>query len=281
MATVSPIIAMALSAIGNILMSLGAVIQKKGADQAPEIGKHPLKKTIIGFLKNKTWLKGVTISLIGLPIYLLSFTFGELIYIQPMVGLGILAIVIYAIKNLKEKTTITERLGIILIIIGPAIIAYGSENITKVVSILGNISVYSIYIAFFILLLLMIFISKTLPKGKKRAVTLAVTTGILLGMAAFSARLSALSNLNILFLFLLVVTLAGGTVFSQIMYQQGRAVITLTVSNVFNIVVPVIAGIFILSERITPILAFGIIVILLGCVLVSKIQSNALALKKT
>ena len=43
MATVSPIIAMALSAIGNILMSLGAVIQKKGADQAPEIGKHPLK----------------------------------------------------------------------------------------------------------------------------------------------------------------------------------------------------------------------------------------------
>jgi drug/metabolite transporter (DMT)-like permease len=79
---------------------------------------------------------------------------------------------------------------------------------------------------------------------------------------------------------LLIINLLGGTVFSQIMYQQGRAVITLTVSIVFNIVLPVIAGIFILSEKITPILALGVLIILIGCVLVSKIQSNIMLVKK-
>jgi drug/metabolite transporter (DMT)-like permease len=278
----SPILAMILSAIGNILMSLGAVIQKKGADQAPEIGKHPLKKTMLGFITNKTWLMGVALALIGLPVYLVAFTFGELIYVQPMVGLGTLTVVIYAVKFLKEKTTKTELLGILLIIIGPVIIAYGAESITSITSITSifdNLSIYVFYIAIYILLLMLIFTSKSLQKGKKRAVMLAATTGIFLGMAAISGRLSALSDLSILFIFLLIVNLAGGAVFAQIMYQQGRAVITLTISNVFNVTLPVVAGILILSEKITPILAFGIIIILIGCMLVSKIQSTALIKK--
>jgi drug/metabolite transporter (DMT)-like permease len=271
-----PIIAMALSAIGNILMGLGSVIQKKGADQSPEIGKYPLKETIIGFFTNKTWLKGEIIAFIGLPIYLVSFLFGEIIYIQPMLGLGTLTIVIYAIKKLKEKTTKTEITGIILIIMGPAIIAYGAQSITAMPSIFDNLSIYIFYIAIYIILLILIFVSRAIPKSKKRAVTLAITTGLLLGIAAFSGRLSALTNLNILFVFLLIVNLLGGTVFSQIMYQHGRAVVTLTISNVFNIVLPIFAGIFILSERITPVLALGVTVILLGCIFVSKIQSKAI-----
>jgi drug/metabolite transporter (DMT)-like permease len=274
----SPIIAIILSAIGNILMSLGAVIQKRGAEQALEIGKNPLIDTIKSFLTNKTWLKGAVIALVGLPVYFLAFQYGDLIYVQPMIGLGTLAIVLYALKILKEKTTKTELLGILFVILGPIIIAYGSQNMTQ-----NEIQInYNLVIIFFLILYLiismLILIQTRFEKGKKKAVTFAIMTGGLLGLAAFSGRLSAFHTglQYLLFIGLLLLNLGFGTVSSQIMYQKGRAIITLNISNSFNLILPAIAGIFILSEKTNFILVTGLVIILLGCVLLSRIQSIAI-----
>jgi drug/metabolite transporter (DMT)-like permease len=272
------IITMMLAATGHILFSLGAVIQKQGADKALEIGKHPLFDTIKSFLTNKTWLAGAALAFTGLPFYFLAFNYGGLIYIQPMLGLGTLAIVLYAFKILKEKATKTEITGIILIIIGPALIAYGAQNITVETTQIKNIQIIIFYALLYLIVVLLMMLQSKLEKGKKKAVIFAASTGILLGLAAFSGRLTAyhMDLQHILFVFLLLLNLGLGTIMAQIMYQQGRAIITLNISNSFNMVLPVLAGIMILNESINTILLIGLVVIFVGCILLSKIQSAAI-----
>jgi len=272
-----PILAMLFAGIANIMMSLGAVLQKVGADDAPEIGKAPVKETIMGFIKNKTWLLGVLLALMGFPILLLAFNFGGLIYTQPMVSVGILSIVLYSLIILKEKVSLTEMIGVVLIIIGPILIAYGSLDITSETPTISPIVSIIFYIIVYVIIIVLLFISKTIrEKGKKKAVTFAFITGIFMGTAAFSGRLSALYTglTSLFFVFMLAGNFGVGTISSQIMYQQGRAVITLTISNFFNIMLPVIAGIIVLSEKINLILSIGVIGIIIGCILVSKIQSG-------
>ena len=272
-----PILAMLFAGIANIMMSLGAVLQKVGADDAPEIGKAPVKETIMGFIKNKTWLLGVLLALMGFPILLLAFNFGGLIYTQPMVSAGILSIVLYSLIILKEKVSLTEMIGVVLIIIGPILIAYGSLDITSETPTISPIVSIIFYIIVYVIIIVLLFISKTIrEKGKKKAVTFAFITGIFMGTAAFSGRLSALYTglTSLFFVFMLAGNFGVGTISSQIMYQQGRAVITLTISNFFNIMLPVIAGIIVLSEKINLILSIGVIGIIIGCILVSKIQSG-------
>lgn len=278
MTDTNPILTMILAATGHILFSLGAVIQKQGADKALEIGKHPLFDTIKSFLTNKTWLTGATLAFTGLPFYFLAFNYGGLIYIQPMLGLGALAIVLYALKILKEKATKTELSGIILIIIGPILIAYGAQNITPESTQIKNIQIIIFYLLLYLAIILFMILQTKLGKGKKKAVTFAISTGILLGLASFSGRLTAY-HMDLqygLFVFLLLLNLGLGTIMAQIMYQQGRAIITLNISNVFNMVLPVLAGIMILNEKINTMLLMGLIVIFVGCVLLSKIQSTAI-----
>jgi drug/metabolite transporter (DMT)-like permease len=125
---------------------------------------------------------------------------------------------------------------------------------------------------------MLILIQTRFEKGKKKAVTFAIMTGGLLGLAAFSGRLSAFHTglQYLLFIGLLLLNLGFGTVSSQIMYQKGRAIITLNISNSFNLILPAIAGIFILSEKTNFILVTGLVIILLGCVLLSRIQSIAI-----
>ena len=235
MTETNPILTMILAATGHILFSLGAVIQKQGADKALEIGKHPLFNIIKSFLANKTWLIGAAIAFSGLPFYFLAFNYGGLIYIQPMLGLGTLAIVLYAFKILKEKATKTELLGILLIIIGPILIAYGAQNITPEASQIKNIQIIIFYFLLYLAIILFIILQTKLEKGKKKAVTFAISTGMLLGLAAFSGRLTAYHTdlQHILFVFLLLLNLGLGTIMAQIMYQQGRAIITLNISNSF------------------------------------------------
>ena len=274
----NPILAIILSAIGNILMSLGAVIQKQGADTALEIGKHPLLDTIKSFLTNETWLKGAALALTGLPLYFLAFQYGDLIYVQPMIGFGTLAIVLYALKILKEKTTKTELIGILFVILGPIIIAYGSQNITPNEIQINYTLIIVFYLIFYLIISILLLMQTRFEKGKKKAAIFAITTGTLLGLAALSGRLTSfhIGLQYLLFIGILLLNLGLGTVSSQIMYQKGRAIITLNISNSFNLILPVTAGIFILSEKTNIMLITGLIIILIGCVLLSKLQSTAI-----
>lgn len=272
-----PILAMFFAAVANILMSIGAVIQKVGADQAPEIGKHPIKDIILGFVKNKTWIIGAILVLSGFPLLLVAFNFGGLIYTQPMVSIGVLSIVFYSIKVLKEKISLTEIIGIILIIIGPIFIAFGFWNVTDEISNV-NLNVVLIFylIIYFVISVLILLAKRIRCKGKKRAVVYAFITGIFISTGAFSGRVSALFTgfTSSLFIFLLLINIGIAALFAQIMYQQGRAVITLTISNFFNITLPALAGVLVLNEKLNLSLFFGFVIIILGCILVSKIQSK-------
>jgi drug/metabolite transporter (DMT)-like permease len=271
-----PILAMLFSGIGNVMMSLGAVVQKVGADKAPKIGKAPIKETIKGFIKNRTWLLGVLLSAVGFPMFALAFNFGGLIYTQPMVSIGLLAIVFYSRIILKEKVTLTEMIGIFMIVICPILIAYGSRDIVQETFKVNYIAIAVFYIIIYAIIIVLTLISRSVrQKGKKGAVIFAFITGIFFAAGAFSGRLSAIyaGLASSFFIFLLVGNYVVGTISSQIMYQRGKAIITLTLSNFVIITLPVIVGIMVLNEKINLILSIGIIGIIIGCIIVSKIQS--------
>jgi drug/metabolite transporter (DMT)-like permease len=266
-----PLLAMLFSAIGKILMSLASVIQKQSCDNIPKIGSIPLKETIMAFIKNRRWIFGAVLASIGFPAWMIAFHFGGLIYTQPMASIGILTIVVYSLKVLKEKITRTETAGILLIMVGPVFLGFQPIATEKIEPNLYVIIL--LYFLIYVIIAALLLLSRTMDAGKRKAVVYAFAVGLIISMAALSGRLSALYKgyLPLIFILLVLIHLGLGTIILQIMYQQGRAVITITILNILAIAFPVIAGIVILGEKINSILGIGIIVIIIGCVLVSRV----------
>lgn len=143
-----------------------------------------------------------------------------------MTSIGILTIVLYSLKVLKEKITPTETAGILLIMVGPIFIGFQPITADNIEPSLYVITL--LYILLYGIIATLLLLSRTMDAGKRKAIVYAFVVGLIISMAALSGRLSALCEgyITLLFILLLLIHLGIGTVILQVMYQQGRAVIT-------------------------------------------------------
>lgn len=114
-----------LALVTSLLWNIAPIIQKEALEELEEIdAKNPLKQTRKLFSKPR-WVMGFAMALIGGLTYMLATNLAGIVVIQPLMNVGLIALVFFSSRRLGEKIDISAGVGIILMILTPVFIAFG------------------------------------------------------------------------------------------------------------------------------------------------------------
>nr|MDO8109676.1 DMT family transporter [Candidatus Sigynarchaeota archaeon] len=247
--------------VSYCLLSIGQVLQKKGASELPAIEVAGAKNNVKNFMKNRKWFAGFMIGNFQIVFFWLALAYGPISLVSPMAGVGILVLVACSVYYLKERIIVPMYLGIIITAAGIVIIgaintegtAYSwAETLTIIASPQSIIFLAVLFSGIIISALFCISI-----KYKHADIYFGVAAGFSQSLgnlfskymtASFSSG-NALGQWQFyLFLALLVTFNFCAMILQQVGYQKGKAVIISPIVTVSVIVYPSIAGIVIFSE---------------------------------
>jgi drug/metabolite transporter (DMT)-like permease len=164
------VIGIFLVIIASLCFILGFIYQKKGVTEGlPELkfeeGLISTLKTFTVFLKNRTWILGILIGLLGWFPYMIAIYLVGIVLVQPLTNIGLIFYVITATIILNEEVKRIEILSVILLAIAP--IFFTLANISKVDFSLQEFQ-FGFLILMIILLSFSIFFYLISLKHKKR-----------------------------------------------------------------------------------------------------------------
>lgn len=114
-----------LALITSLLWNIAPIVQKEALAEIDEIdAKNPLKQTRKLFSKPR-WVLGFGMALIGGLTYMLATNLAGIVVIQPLMNVGLIALVFFSTRRLGEKIDVPAAVGIILMILTPVFIAFG------------------------------------------------------------------------------------------------------------------------------------------------------------
>ncbi|MBD3192224.1 MAG: hypothetical protein GF308_16405 [Candidatus Heimdallarchaeota archaeon] len=289
------ILSLVLAMLSYSMLNIGMGLQKKGAASLPKIADESFIKNLKNFFTNKTWLLGFSLVQIQWFILALALDFGSLSIVTPMMAFGMVTLVLFSYFYLKEPISKIEFGGILSIITGIALLGvfnpkeseeypldYMNQALAKISSILFLIV---IFVASIILLLFSI-----LKNYAYADILFGIAAGIFDGIGAIFLKaysggfdfreISAISSSALrwewwVYLVVLLFFNITATVFLQVAYQRGRAVIVAPIFAVIAMAVPVTGGIIILSEwsNLTPTMVtvkiISLIIISIGMIILS------------
>jgi drug/metabolite transporter (DMT)-like permease len=285
----------ALQCGGAIIFNVGTLMQKKGADQVPNIHKTSTGKNVRNFLTNKAWMVGYLLIIIGTVANIVALGFGPLSVLQPFLAIGIVVTVVLS------RTYLHERVGRNMI--GSQVVIIAGVVIMGIASFSGpqpsfpTILSYDIRpgaIAFQVgMVAFAVFCYwYTKATGYRHAdIWISLFTGIIsvmsylytkilmAGILQFGLSLALVSNGLVWIVFGLMITASAASFISRtVAYQHGRAVLINNLYNGLSIALPVPFGVIVLSEWIgvpTPNIALEVIavaVIIVGIAWMVRIE---------
>ncbi|TFF99899.1 MAG: hypothetical protein EU541_03775 [Promethearchaeota archaeon] len=305
----SIIVGIILALIATFCFSMGFVFQKKGLTQGlPELEfQSGIKNLIFSFLeffKNKIWITGFLLGILGWVPYLIGVSLVGLLVVQPITSLGLLIFLVSSVKLLGERIRKTEIITAILLGIAPILIAFSA--ISRI-----NFNLYDFLIPFLIffgistILALLFFFGSKLKEGTPLEGIFLTITGVIInafGTIFTNIFTQAYSDANISLFSLfgwaeilfgifwfdiyhiwVCISLYGmgiffllGVVFYQSGFQRAKASIVYLIINSLSIIIPLIVGIFVFNQSFEFPLLFliAIGIILLGVFNLSKYQAR-------
>ena len=126
------IIGIILALITTFCFNLAIVLQKKGLSEGMglgfeikiEEGLKSILKSFKGLLKNRFWLAGTILGILGWFPYIISIGMVGIIVTEPIMATGFIFFVIAANRILGEKVGILEYFAIGMLTISPVLIAF-------------------------------------------------------------------------------------------------------------------------------------------------------------
>ena len=123
---VNLIIGIICTIIASILFSYGLALQKKAVMEMPEIKLNEVN-SMTALVKNKTWVWGVIIPLIGgIPFVIAQALIGVALTQPLMLGLQLAFLVLFATYMLDEKLEKIEIIGFLILITAPIFLVLGN-----------------------------------------------------------------------------------------------------------------------------------------------------------
>jgi uncharacterized membrane protein len=230
----------------------------------------------------KIWILGTSMTFISWAFFLAALNFVGISIVQPIVLGGIVFLVFFAVVILGERTSQYETVGIAACTLGACLVALEAEEVKRE-KIDWDITALIVFASLMIAISLMVMLHSQFILKKGALSAGGAVSGILTGQGAVFARSLTLEETNpILFLisihfWLLVMFQGASFVVLQAALQRERAVTVVPLYAGFAVLVPVIAGILIFSERMGTFLLGGVILVLIGIVLLSRIGAAMLA----
>jgi drug/metabolite transporter (DMT)-like permease len=272
------ILGIILALITSLLWNIAPIIQKEALAEIEEIdAKNPLKQTRKLFSKPR-WVLGFGMALIGGLTYMLATNLAGIVVIQPLMNVGLIALVFFSNRRLGEKLDMPASIGIVLMILTPVFIAFGGVTEPMMFTEFTGIVLFTV---------VMLASIGLMAAGTSRiAVLWAPITSLFQALAAqftqwFTLELFGSADIvqgfiNALFpLILMGVFTAIAAIYTvSIGLQRNPASRFNSITGTVSMFAVVLGGIMIFAQVITNIpfyglgLAFGII----GVILLSKYQ---------
>ena len=262
-------LAILLGSLSYAMLNVGMGLQKKGAAELPEIEDQGFFKNLKNFLTNKFWLIGFLLVNLQWIAFSIAVDIGDLSIVTPMMGVGLIVLVLFSVFYLKEKITVKEIIAIVVIIIGVVILGATSANATIEYTIedINNLLLTKGAIIFLIcatvlMILLVVFsiirkfaladIMFGIAAGIASGIGVIFTKGFMGGLDLGNLWLSLKTSVVLwewwLYLGLLITYNLISTVFPQIGFQKVKAVVVTPLFAIAALITPIFGGIIIFSE---------------------------------
>jgi hypothetical protein len=267
-----------LAVITSLLWNIAPIIQKEALSEMEEIdAKNPMKHTRALFAKPR-WVLGFLMALVGGLTYLFATQLAGIVVIQPLMNIGLIALVYLSSKRLDEKIDLQAMVGIILLIVTPVFIALGGVSEPVMFADYAGILLYS---------LVMIVGVGALAGGTRRiAILWAPITAFIQALAAqftqwFTLALFGDANIlqgfinALLPLILMGVFTAIAAVYTvSIGLQRNPASRFNAIAGTISMFAVILGGVIIFGQVISEILFYGVGLTfgLIGVILLSKYQ---------
>ena len=261
-------LAIFLGVLSYSMLNVGMGLQKKGAASLPKIEKQKVLQNLKNFFTNKTWLIGFFMVQSQWILLTMALDFAPISMITPLMSFGMVTLIIFSYFYLKEPISIVEIGGIIAIIIGIVILGLTNPDeeiqfsLTETTDLISGVwSIVFLIVIFVISIGLILF--SILRKYKNADILFGIAAGITdaLGAIFLKALMSGAdfrdttmlsgSVTNWVWWFYMVIMIlfnTTATIYLQVAYQRGKAVIVAPIFAVLAMIVPVFAGIIIFND---------------------------------
>ena len=303
-----------LALFATFCFNFGIVLQKKGLKQGlPELtleeGVSGLGASFGKYFKNKFWAIGFALGIIGWIPYVIAQGMVGVIVVQPVMGVGLVILVIFANIMLDEKISYFELIAIGMMIIAPVLIAFSGVSDVQI-DLIGFLLPFFVF-----LIILIVAIIACITIGRKQqnsewsSILKIFVAGLLGSLAAVFTNIfaQALSDASInlisffgwaevlfgifwfeYFHFWVFLGLYGlgfffltSMIFQNNGMQKGKAVILWPIQNSISLIVPVIAGFVVFGQTLTNSILYllAIILIIVATIVLSKFQAEIEAIE--
>lgn len=262
------ILAIFLGILSYSILNVGMGLQKKGAASLPKINKQTFWQNIKNFATNKTWLLGFVFVQVQWIFLTMALDFAPISIITPLMSFGLISLLLFSYFYLKEPIHKVEIGGIVAIIIGIVILGVTNpeeevtndldfmiESFSHLDSIIFLTIIFLLSIGLILLCIFRNYANADVLFGIAAGITDAmgaVFIKALMGGADF--RDSSVIGQSVgrwqwwLFMVLLIIFNTVATIYLQVAYQRGKAVIVAPIFAVLAMITPVFAGIIVFDD---------------------------------
>jgi len=269
-----------LALVTSLLWNIAPIVQKEALAEIEEIdAKNPLKQTRKLFSKPR-WVLGFGMALIGGLTYMIATNLAGIVVIQPLMNVGLIALVFLSSRRLGETIDLPAAVGIILMILTPVFIAFGGVSQPVMFSDYSGILLYSAT--------MLIGIGAMAGGTKKIAILWAPITSLFQALASQFTQwftLALFGNPDIIQgfinafvpLILMGVFTAIAAVYTvSIGLQRNPASRFNAITGTISMFAVILGGIIIFGQAITNIsfYSIGLVFGIIGVILLSKYQDD-------
>jgi drug/metabolite transporter (DMT)-like permease len=282
----STFLGLGLMLISTSCMNVGTVIQKKAVDKLPAMEEQTISDNVKGVVGNKLWLVGWLLTTLAMLLNMIALGQADMTVIQPLIGFGLIVLVIFSRYYLGEEINKMGILGILVAIIGVIILgltASESRAFSSTEEVLESYSQVNaiLIIVIFLVFIAVLWIGTIKMKYKGAGIIFAIIAasfsviGLTFSKGVFSVidiesigtALTIWQEYLLLFIFICCSTMAIAV--QQMSLQKGKSIVVTPVFNLCSIVFPLATGYMVFSEVIGPGKIIATILIFVGAILLS------------
>ncbi len=246
---------------------LGKGIQKLGVDKIKARGSLKRKESGI-------WITGTVLTIIPVFLQWTALAFAPINIIAPLEGLGLIVLAAFSYFVLRERFSVIEYAGIVLIMAGTFATSFFAGPPADI-DLFQFRPLYFVYIfSGLVLIELLLFLLSRRPGSGYAGIILGLAAGTMMAFQSISKRISVIPghfiwSMVLTFIFA-ILTLAV----TQLGFARARAGQVVPSFTSASIVVASVASIFILGETIEALQYLGMGMIILGVVLLTVFSSR-------
>ncbi|NMC05266.1 MAG: hypothetical protein GYA24_08650 [Candidatus Lokiarchaeota archaeon] len=292
----------------------GAILfQKVGVARSPRFGEEKYVSVLWNLARNKIWMAGILLNIVSVPYFAFLLSISSLSFIMVCQRLGLVIVFIFSVKYMKEKYKKTEVIGLIVVFSSMLLMVSVITNSQATTTYAGDVPAMIIFLAIGCIELATFLSYKKLRNPKVKEVALAIGAGLSGVAGTFALKVLPIVlgrdlsvpgyifnmfNIPEFFTVMFGVFVPGSPYFLgsiyfwlwignfianffllTMMYQHGRAGVTIPINTSLNFLGSILFGFFMCAEPIDSISWIGIVFMVVGILLTSKIESEAVVKK--